>query len=1052
MNKKFSTLMASLLLMGGTFSANAEEITLSQFLGDPVTEVNGDPVFVVMENSSEKYAFGAYATPDGTITQVVEKISDDKIDFDNIQRYFWTVTENWIGDANSKPTDGSGNRWKYQLKNNEIGKYIGFEAVGSVATKTIWGTPTEASDTTYSIQIHKTVKYTGSGQTFVTGNWDVTPKDFLRLNAMQDSLEFDASSPNWTWKFYKVDDKAVEDMLDLNELYNSLGFNFELTGSGNDEVVNLFGQEGKSVHAIRLNSNLTATNNDEFGFPAGTYFITSTPDNSWNWSNIPADAKYDYLQKCTFIAINPAANGFNADDRKAGKGFELTEVLGSDLIKYLKDKDTDANKVAKNDEVSVYNACFGVKKNKDGQFSIFVKSRFSYLEAGTTGTQKTYYVVKTDGTQNNTVSLQVSSESDDHNKVLGTVIGENVDDYKFSFQFKTMAAYDPIQLLNAKGQAAVYNITFASGEDVTGKYLYATAYQQNDNAVYAKGAAFVDPMTPEAQFTITEVDGNNVTFTNRANHNVKFTAQLFLKADGSFTLGLGKASATTAKFRNIDVNNAGDMEVSPVKLPLHYANINLTKVTPNKFYGTWNVEDGTQVTLKFARDNADTSNKLYIYRPNDWNNYNLRVTDEKADALQFQLVKEKDSTVITLPYAYKVNDKEASVMQKGDSLAYYTYRMQAYRDGNLQNRFLNYDGTKYNLSEVVASIATRYIIKNNQDGSQSIIEVSANTVAPKAYNYERHMVIEEWNAAWWLSNDFVKFYEDNKVVNDNMTEAMKANNVKTYLTVEAAEESLDANTAYGVIKAERGGTIAMDGERDAMISSETPMIVRLFSTDNNKVTPSFYITTGWNEATKERMFLFNPEDSVNYNVANGAYDKKYQWNEGLNKAMFKAASFYHNSKDTIVTNVKGEQAVVAANASNNQKVKAGLDRFKFQIVKALDDDTYYNIRQNGFYLVDINGKMAFTKKYDRSMALKVVVEGTDAPTANETIAAGNVVVAGVNGAVVVKGAEGKNVIVSTILGKVVANEVVSSDNAQISAPAGIVVVSVDGESFKVVVK
>ena len=76
----------------------------------------------------------------------------------------------------------------------------------------------------------------------------------------------------------------------------------------------------------------------------------------------------------------------------------------------------------------------------------------------------------------------------------------------------------------------------------------------------------------------------------------------------------------------------------------------------------------------------------------------------------------------------------------------------------------------------------------------------------------------------------------------------------------------------------------------------------------------------------------------------------------------------------------------------------------------------------------------------------------DMATSNETIAAGNVVVAGVNGAVVVKGAEGKSVIVSTILGKVVANEVVSSDNATIAAPAGVVVVSVDGESFKVVVK
>ena len=81
-----------------------------------------------------------------------------------------------------------------------------------------------------------------------------------------------------------------------------------------------------------------------------------------------------------------------------------------------------------------------------------------------------------------------------------------------------------------------------------------------------------------------------------------------------------------------------------------------------------------------------------------------------------------------------------------------------------------------------------------------------------------------------------------------------------------------------------------------------------------------------------------------------------------------------------------------------------------------------------------------------------VIDKDSEATANEEISAGNVVVAGVDGAVVVKGAEGKNVIVSTILGKVVANEVVSSDNATIAAPAGIVVVSVDGESFKVVVK
>ena len=46
-------------------------------------------------------------------------------------------------------------------------------------------------------------------------------------------------------------------------------------------------------------------------------------------------------------------------------------------------------------------------------------------------------------------------------------------------------------------------------------------------------------------------------------------------------------------------------------------------------------------------------------------------------------------------------------------------------------------------------------------------------------------------------------------------------------------------------------------------------------------------------------------------------------------------------------------------------------------------------------------------------------------TANEEIAAGTVTVVATDGAVIVKGAEGKNVIVSTILGKVVANETIN---------------------------
>ena len=105
------------------------------------------------------------------------------------------------------------------------------------------------------------------------------------------------------------------------------------------------------------------------------------------------------------------------------------------------------------------------------------------------------------------------------------------------------------------------------------------------------------------------------------------------------------------------------------------------------------------------------------------------------------------------------------------------------------------------------------------------------------------------------------------------------------------------------------------------------------------------------------------------------------------------------------------------------------------------------------YLRWVNGCLVVDKTYQKGDVFDMNEDETRTPTANEEITAeGSVVVAGVNGAVVVKGAEGKSVIVSTILGKVVANEVLTSDNAQITAPAGVVVVSVDGESFKVVVK
>ncbi|WP_455622824.1 DUF6383 domain-containing protein, partial [Parabacteroides sp.] len=76
------------------------------------------------------------------------------------------------------------------------------------------------------------------------------------------------------------------------------------------------------------------------------------------------------------------------------------------------------------------------------------------------------------------------------------------------------------------------------------------------------------------------------------------------------------------------------------------------------------------------------------------------------------------------------------------------------------------------------------------------------------------------------------------------------------------------------------------------------------------------------------------------------------------------------------------------------------------------------------------------------------------PTSNESIEAeSSIKVISGNGTISVQGAAGKKVIVSNILGKAVAETVLTSDDATIAVPAGIVAVAVEGEeTVKAVVR
>ena len=144
-------------------------------------------------------------------------------------------------------------------------------------------------------------------------------------------------------------------------------------------------------------------------------------------------------------------------------------------------------------------------------------------------------------------------------------------------------------------------------------------------------------------------------------------------------------------------------------------------------------------------------------------------------------------------------------------------------------------------------------------------------------------------------------------------------------------------------------------------------------------------------------------------------------------ADFEALATSAETTDTKVT-------VVEMAASSNYEVRVIAHSYceKAQASRSALADIHTSIDEGG------SGKVAF--------------EGIEAPTANESINAAGVQVFGGQGVVTVQGAAGKVITVANVLGQTLANQVAASDNVTIAVPAGIVVVAVDGDATKVVVK
>ena len=168
-----------------------------------------------------------------------------------------------------------------------------------------------------------------------------------------------------------------------------------------------------------------------------------------------------------------------------------------------------------------------------------------------------------------------------------------------------------------------------------------------------------------------------------------------------------------------------------------------------------------------------------------------------------------------------------------------------------------------------------------------------------------------------------------------------------------------------------------------------------------------------------------------------------------NDTMVIASSVYKGTKeaanDTLsFVNEKGEQQMNEATFAFRLVDPAAEDgAFYMEAVDKYGNTRYVRVHNSVPVLV-----------YSRDQAATFNVEATEeAATSNEGIEATDVKVVAAEGAVIVKGAEGKNVVITNVLGQTIANTVITSSEATISAPAGVVVVAVEGEAaVKAIVK
>ena len=769
----------------------------------------------------------------------------------------------------------------------------------------------------------------------------------------------------------------------------------------------------------------------------GTIFVKGSADDikKLDW------AKKETAAKVSVAYVKNETWGLNTSAESKGEGYKLVMINGAEFF-------AEKNP-AKWDNAVFTDIVEADQLNNEGEIDLTIKP---IVGTETTGIKVNIAAVKTSASDTKTYVTTVATSGTKYAKFVKPTLGDNT--YFAASEFLSAGK-------------SVYNVYFTSGKEsvkdgiVTEFHKYM-AVTSNGTGFQADALAANDVQlnSPFAQWIATGFDGKyTLTLTNR-----QTMKNVVLKLKATDTAGVYEIVSTASSdydtLASLDDNDAATTN----EKNLATKKIKLVKTTVTKTDGYLDLtkeEMAAKVAFKFSGKSNELGKTSFYAVPSydkDNDTYNKLYPSQDENKIEFyDIEKVPNKTLLNkINYAYLNADNQV-VTDAADTLQVPVYNISySYFKKDAKKATVAYVKNRaLELNEGSSAIKENIIFPMAMNGSYTltnIVDGSTSTDLTEAAKLNANRwgagVVKSNTIKFESSADFKAFAPKNENFS-YVTVILNDNKDRTSLEAASRHATFEAVNVAGAVSMQENKKGILEG----IVAAEPATFWLDTLTNGDEV--SFYISKGIkaaeetkaDEAAEVRNFMYYAKDSLyifDEGSALASMNKNYLL-EGTDsdvKAIFRPATLA--AHDTLVTVVDGKEKSL---------VKDAVKAFQYGIVLADEEVAgeyvIYSKANPAMFLYNLNGKLGFTTNQKQALVVKL---GEGDATANEAIAAENVAVIAGEGVVTVKGAAGKQVVVSNILGQVIANKVATSDEETIAVAAGVAVVVVDGEATKVVVK